>query len=85
MKIVIGILREIWGLFVEDLGYSMVIALWVGFAAAFLSRGQVSLVWRGPVLFLGVVLVLLENVTRAGRRVRVRSTETHSQNKPVPQ
>ncbi|MDB6093908.1 MAG: hypothetical protein JWM32_1470 [Verrucomicrobia bacterium] len=81
MKILIGILREILGLFVEDLGYSIVIGLWVGFVAAFLSRGQVSLSWRGPVLFLGVVLVLLENVTRSLRRGKVQSVETRCENR----
>jgi hypothetical protein len=68
MKTVIGVLKELAGLFVEDLGYSIVIVLWITLVAAALPKVPLDPVWRGPVLYGGIVVVLIENVTRTARK-----------------
>jgi hypothetical protein len=68
MKILIGVLKELSGLFIEDLGYSIVIGLWIAVVALLLHQIPMNPIWRGPVLYFGIVFVLLENVTRAAQK-----------------
>jgi hypothetical protein len=56
------------GLFVEDLGYSIIIVLWIILVAVGLPRIPLDPVWRGPVLYLGILVILFENVTRSAQR-----------------
>ena len=63
-----GVLRELAGLFVEDLGYSIIIILWITLVAVGLPRVPLDLVWRGPVFYLGIIVILFENVTRAAQK-----------------
>ena len=68
MKYIAEILRELWGLFVEDSSYTLAILLWVGLVGFGKSwiRGEGA--WGGPILFVGLALIMLENVTRSARR-----------------
>ncbi|MDB6114618.1 MAG: hypothetical protein JWQ62_1563 [Lacunisphaera sp.] len=77
MKIVIGILKELAGLFVEDLGYSILIGFWIALGAVGLPQVPLDPRWRGPVLFLGIVVILCENVTRSARKNK-RSAQSDS-------
>ena len=59
--------RELVGLFVEDWRFALAIAAWilVGiFALPYFLPG----IWRGPVFFLGVVCILVDNVVRSSRK-----------------
>jgi hypothetical protein len=61
-----GIAREIWGLFVDDLGLAVAILVWVGLVwlgARWLGPAA------GPALFAGLALIL---VTSALRRASQR-------------
>jgi hypothetical protein len=59
-------LQEVYGLFVEDGSYAVSILVWLGIAALVFPHLPGG--WRGPLLFLGLVLVLLENVRRTARK-----------------
>ena len=68
MKIVIGVLKELSGLFIEDLGYSIAIGAWVAFVAIASHTIPMNPAWRGPVLYFGLVCILIENVMRAAQK-----------------
>jgi len=60
-------LRELWGLFVEDASLTLGILVCLVIAAfAFPALGLRD-AWRGPLLFVLLALVLLENVRRSAR------------------
>jgi hypothetical protein len=67
MNAFIGALRELWGLFVEDLSLTIGIALSL-VVAAFALPIVVPPRWRGVILFLLCAGVLLENCRRSARR-----------------
>jgi hypothetical protein len=61
-------LRELWGLFVEDASLTLGILVCLVIAAfAFPALGLRD-AWRGPVLFVLLAIVLLENVRRSARQ-----------------
>jgi hypothetical protein len=62
-------LKELWGLFVEDGSYAAAVLVWTAIVALVLSAA-LPVAWRGPCLFLGLVLVLIENVARSARKLR---------------
>ena len=68
MKLLVETLRELLGLFVEDLSLTIgiVIALAVGGAAV--TRLGLDHRWNGGVLFLLLAVVLIENVRRSSRQ-----------------
>lgn len=59
--------RELWGLFVGDLSHTVAILVWVA-AVAILARALGHGAWLGPVWFIGLAVILVENVGRAARR-----------------
>jgi hypothetical protein len=65
MSALYAAVRQVWGLFVEDASLTVGILLWVVLAGFLLPRTGLRPSWRGPVLFLGLVVVLLENVRRS--------------------
>lgn len=69
MNGMVQVLKEIWGLFVEDGSYAIAILVWTAIVV-FLLTLIVPDVWRGPCLFLGLIAVLIENVTRSARKLR---------------
>ncbi|HEX4227786.1 MAG TPA: hypothetical protein VHZ07_03890 [Bryobacteraceae bacterium] len=58
--------RELAGLFIEDWRFALAIAVWV-VVGIFALPHLLAAVWRGPVFFLGVVAILVENVMRSPR------------------
>lgn len=66
-------LAELWGLFVEDATLTIGTLICIAFAAFVLPRLGASPEWRGPIFFLTVVLMLVENVYRGAAR-RSRAT-----------
>ena len=68
MKALTIALEEIFGLFVEDGSLAIGILVWIGIAAAIFSRLPVGTAWRAPILFVGLLLILTENVLRSARK-----------------
>jgi hypothetical protein len=54
---------ELFGLFVDDRSLALVLVVWVALVFA-MSRWGVRPIWLGPVLFGGIILILVENVFR---------------------
>jgi len=52
----------------RGLGYSIIIGLWVALVAVGLPKVPLDPMWRGPVLYLGIVVILCENVARSARK-----------------
>jgi hypothetical protein len=61
-----SIVREVWGLFVDDGSFAAAIVVWLALAVLVLPR--VAAGWAGPVWFAGLAAILVESVLRAGRR-----------------
>ena len=61
-------LRSLWGLFVEDASLTLGILAWLVIAAFTLPAVGLRDAWGGPLLFVLLALVLLENVRRSARR-----------------
>lgn len=68
MKVVLTALQEVYGLFVEDGSYALGIVIWLLIAAFVFPRIPGGGAWRAPLLFLGLVALLLENVWRTARK-----------------
>jgi hypothetical protein len=68
MKALLTTVQEIIGLFVEDGSLAVGILVWIGAAALLLPRLPKDAPWSGPLLFLGLALLLLENVRRSARK-----------------
>jgi hypothetical protein len=72
-------LRELWGLFVEDASLTLGILGCLLIAAFAFPALRLRDVWRGPMLFGLLAIVLWENVRRAAMATRSpdnRSTAT---------
>jgi hypothetical protein len=65
-------LKTIWtefiGLFVDDIGFAVAIVVWLAAVATLSRLGLVPMVWRGPLLFLGLAVVLGESTLRRARK-----------------
>lgn len=59
--------RELWGLFVGDLSHTAAMLAWVAVLAV-LAQTLRNAAWLGPVWFIGLAVILIENVGRAARR-----------------
>lgn len=62
-----SVLRELWGLFVDDGLLAIGLILWVVLAALLLPRLGLS-AEGGPILFAGAAGVLVASLLRAARR-----------------
>ncbi|HLI12171.1 MAG TPA: hypothetical protein VKY65_11285 [Alphaproteobacteria bacterium] len=61
--------RELFGLFVDEPGFSAAILGWI-IVATLLLPALGGNAWAGPLLFAGCAAILVENVHRAARRAR---------------
>lgn len=59
--------KELWGLFVEDGSYAVAIVVWL-LLCAFVLPHLGATGWRAPLLLMGLLLILLENVARSARQ-----------------
>lgn len=67
MNILGTAVKELWGLFVEDGSYAVAIVVWLLLCAFVLPHlGAAS--WRAPLLLIGLLFILLENVARSARQ-----------------
>ena len=67
MKVLLNALQEVYGLFVDDGSFALAILVWVAIAAFVFTRLP-GTAWRAPLLFIGLIVLLLENVWRTARR-----------------
>jgi hypothetical protein len=63
-----SILREIFGLFVDDGKLATVVLAWIAIVALSLARIFGRGHWTGPVFFMGIALILIESVLRFANR-----------------
>ena len=68
MNAIVTAVRELWGLFVEDASFTVGIVVCLALAIYAFPRVIGAAVWRGPLLFAAVAIVLVENVYRSARR-----------------
>jgi hypothetical protein len=68
MRGVLTIARHLLGLFIDDGAFALAILLWLAIAALLSLSGGVTPVWRGPLLFVGLALLLGAACMRAASR-----------------
>jgi hypothetical protein len=65
-------LRSAWsefiGLFVDDLGLALAVVAWLAAIALAVSAALGPTPWRGPLLFLGLAAIFVENTLRRARK-----------------
>ena len=69
------VLRETFGLFVDDGSFAVAILVWLGLAwwvLPLFPRFSFVHPWRAIVLFTGLALILVESTTRFARSKRVK-------------
>lgn len=62
------IFREIFGLFVDDASFALLILVWVGLTALLLPYLGWVPGWRGVILFAGLATILMMSTIRYARR-----------------
>jgi hypothetical protein len=65
------IFGELLGLFIEDGSFAVAIFVWLGLVWFVLPHLPLPHVVQGPVLFAGLLAILLESVLRTARRPQV--------------
>ena len=60
--------RKVFGLFVDDGSLALSILVWIFALHVVASIAFIEQTWAAPVLFLGCVGILIENVLRASRQ-----------------
>jgi hypothetical protein len=68
MKWMKKILREIFGLFVDDGSFALAILLWLAVVGLATPHLNIPTGITGVILFAGLALILADNVTRYSRR-----------------
>lgn len=67
-RIIAGALRQILGLFIEDGSLAASLLAWLAAAYAAPRFLVLQYEWAGPVLFLGCIAILVENLLRTSRK-----------------
>lgn len=68
MNAIATAIREVWGLFVEDASFTVGILICIALAIFVIPRVVPGADWRGPLLFIILGVVLLENIYRSARK-----------------
>jgi hypothetical protein len=68
IKRLIPMAREVFGLFVDDGSLALSILVWIFALHVVAPIAFIEQTWAAPVLFLGCVGILIENVLRASRQ-----------------
>ena len=72
MRWIVSIVREVFGLFVEDGSFAIAILLWLGFVRLVLPRFRIAPAWGGLILFAGLGVILVESAMRYSKRRQTR-------------
>lgn len=70
MKWIKTILREIFGLFVDDAAFALAILIWLGLMRWIASRLNLPATTVAILFFAGLALILIESTARYARRKR---------------
>jgi membrane protein implicated in regulation of membrane protease activity len=62
------IIREIFGLFVDDAIFAAAILLWLVFIKILTAQLAIASRWSGIILLAGLALILAESTTRYAKR-----------------
>ena len=68
MSTLTAILREFIAIFIDDGSIAVALVLWSALAWYLLPALPINAGWDGPILFLGYLLILAENLYRTARR-----------------
>jgi len=68
MNVIATALKEVYGLFVEDGSYAVGILVGLLLSALVLPHVPALGHWRGPLVFVGMLALLAENVLRTARK-----------------
>lgn len=61
------VLREIFGLFIDDGSFAVAILVWLAIVWLVLPHIAVPAFWSGPFLFVGLALILVKSAARRAR------------------
>ena len=67
MRWIVPILREIYGLFVDDQGFALAILAWLAVAALLVTFAPLPAPVQGPLLFAGLAALLIRACLHAAR------------------
>ena len=67
MKFLWGVIHELLGMFIDDGSLAIAILAWLAIVAGLQALDVVAPTYMGALLFLGLALVLIENVLRRAR------------------
>ena len=76
MKVIVTAAKELLGLFVEDGSLALGILIWLAIAAWGFPLIPISSRWHAPAFFVGLVVLLVENVWRSARK-EIRPQKGH--------
>ncbi|MDQ2665695.1 MAG: hypothetical protein M3Z05_06765 [Gemmatimonadota bacterium] len=68
MSAILRAVAEVWGLFVEDISFTVAIVVCLGLAWLLAPALNIPPPWRGTVLFALLAVALIENVWRSARQ-----------------
>jgi hypothetical protein len=66
MRIIVAMLREFASLFVDDRSLAATVLAWIVLCGPLLRLLPES-TWHGPILFVGLALILMENTLRSAK------------------
>ena len=61
----VTVLKELWGLFVDDGSLALALIIWVAICGFGLARVAIPAAWDAPLLFVGCLVILVFNVMRS--------------------
>ena len=70
MSALLAILREFVAIFIDDGSIAVALVLWSALAWYLLPTLPINAGWDGPILLLGYLLILGENLARTARKRR---------------
>lgn len=68
MRWIKTILSELFGLFVDDGSFAVSILIWLSLSLLLVPIVHADPAWAAILLFVGLAIVLIENVLRSARR-----------------
>ena len=68
MKWIGMIVREVFGLFVDDGSFAVAILVWLALVGLGLPRLGIAVGWDGLILFIGLALILVVSAAQRARR-----------------
>lgn len=68
MKFLTAVLKEIWGLFVDDGNLALQVLILIGTLAIAVKRGGLSPLWGGGFLLVGCLAILAVSLSRRVQR-----------------